>query len=84
MEIQQLIVGNTGWVIPPNDSNALAKAINKALKKNNPIKNYGCKERRTVKERIINNFSLEMMTKNYFNCGLMELIKFYIYETKFL
>ena len=26
-----LIVGNTGWVIPPNDSNALAKAINKAL-----------------------------------------------------
>ena len=60
-----LIVGNTGWVIPPNDSDALAKAINKALEEKQSNQKLWIQREKDCRNRVINNFSLEMMTKKY-------------------
>jgi glycosyltransferase involved in cell wall biosynthesis len=59
------IVGNTGWVIPPNNSNALAKAINKALEEKQSNQKKWMQRKKDCRHRVINNFSLEMMTKKY-------------------
>lgn len=60
-----LIVGNTGWVIPPNDSDALAQAINKALEEKQSNQKLWIQREKDCRNRVINNFSLEMMTKKY-------------------
>ena len=60
-----LIVGNTGWVIPPNDSDALAKAINKALEEKQSNQKLWIQREKDCRNRVINNFSLEIMTEKY-------------------
>lgn len=64
-----LIVGETGWVVPPSDSGALAKAIQEAL--DEPLT-----ERQTrgqaARERIVANFSLERMVEAYHKVWGME------------
>jgi glycosyltransferase involved in cell wall biosynthesis len=57
------IVGNTGWVVPPGDLNALANAIEKSL---NEIKHDQWALRCTsARERIQKNFSIKKMVTSY-------------------
>jgi len=61
----KLIVGETGWVVPPSQPAALADAILCAFeeKKHQPDK---WKERkRLARQRIVENFRLETMVENY-------------------
>jgi Glycosyltransferase len=60
-----IIVGDTGWVVPPKDSQALANAMLEAMeeKQNNP---QAWKARKQAcRERIVNNFSIEKMVDSY-------------------
>lgn len=60
-----LIVGDTGWVVPPRNAEALADAIEQALleKQNNP---EGWQQRKQAsRARIEENFSVETMIKKY-------------------
>lgn len=60
-----VIVGDTGWVVPPRDSQALARAILEAMeeKQNNPQAWQARKQ--ACRERIVNNFSIDKMVKSY-------------------
>ena len=58
-----LIVGQTGWVVPPKNSIKLAKAIEKALNEKDTIKwNYRCNKARL---RIKEKFSISKMIRLY-------------------
>ena len=58
-----LIVGNTGWVVPPANPVLLAQALEEAGKS---FKSNGDESRRIeVRKRVVNNFSLEKMTQSY-------------------
>jgi len=61
-----LIVGETGWVVPPSDTNALASGIADALE---AFKNKKEWEQRCqlAQRRIRDNFSLEKMISRYRN-----------------
>lgn len=59
------IVGDTGWVVPPNDAEALANAIIEALKEKQMNNSFWSQRENNCRQRIINNFSLEIMTKKY-------------------
>lgn len=60
-----VIVGETGWVVPPKDPQALARAILEAMeeKQNNPQAWQARKQ--ACRERIVNNFSIEKMVEGY-------------------
>lgn len=60
-----VIVGNTGWVVPPKNPQALAKAILEAMeeKENNSQTWYDRKL--ACRKRIVENFSIEKMVKSY-------------------
>ena len=58
-----LIIGKTGWVVPPRNSFKLAKSIENALKEKTTIKwSKRCKNARL---RIKKNFSIGNMIKSY-------------------
>jgi len=58
-----LIVGKSGWVVPPNDPNKLAKAIEIALKE---IKTRRWNKRcNLARLRIKINFDISKMIKSY-------------------
>ena len=60
-----LIVGDTGWVVPPGRPDLLALALEDAAKS---FKNESDTTRRTeTRNRVLNNFSLEKMTQSYVN-----------------
>jgi glycosyltransferase involved in cell wall biosynthesis len=57
------IVGNTGWVVPPKDPNALASAIEVALSERKSEKwQMRCK---AARKRIEENFSIARMVDGY-------------------
>jgi len=60
-----LIVGDTGWVVPPKNPQALADAILIAInqKKVDPI--TWASRKVACRKRIIDNFSIETMVKKY-------------------
>lgn len=60
------IVGETGWVVPVSNPNALAQAIIMAI---DEMQNTDKWDNRSVecRQRIINNYSLEKMTNCYIN-----------------
>ncbi|EKO3578430.1 glycosyltransferase [Vibrio metschnikovii] len=60
-----VIVGDTGWVAPPKNPQALAKAMLEAMeeKQNNPQAWQARKQ--ACRERIVNNFSIEKMVEGY-------------------
>lgn len=61
----RVIVGDTGWVVPPKDTHALANAILAAIeeKQNNPQAWQARKQ--ACRERIVSNFSIEKMVEGY-------------------
>lgn len=60
-----LIIGDTGWVVPPKNPQALAKAMIEAIdeKQNNPQAWQARKQ--ACREQIVNNFSIEKMVESY-------------------
>src|SRR5690554_6447100 len=60
-----LIVGDTGWVVPPRNAEALADAIEQALleKKNKP--EAWQQRKQASRARIEENFSVEKMVEKY-------------------
>ncbi len=60
-----LIVGDTGWVVPPKDPQALAKAMLEAMEEqqNNPQAWQARKQ--ACRERIVDNFSIKKMVEAY-------------------
>lgn len=60
-----LIVGDTGWIVPPRNPQALSRAMLEAIeeKHNNPI---AWEERKIAcRNRIVNHFSIEKMVIGY-------------------
>tara|TARA_B110000027_G_scaffold50434_2_gene55089 strand:+ start:2155 stop:4587 length:2433 start_codon:yes stop_codon:yes gene_type:complete len=56
------IVGNTGWVSPPNDPIALAKCLDSALKKSRrELNEHG----KISRKKIVNNFSIDRVKNQY-------------------
>ncbi len=62
-----LIIGGTGWVVPPKDPQALANAMFAAMeeKKNSPQAWQARKQ--ACRQRIVDNFSIEKMVSGYHN-----------------
>ena len=59
-----LIVGNTGWIVPPQDSESLAAAINCALEEMKDSTKWA-EKKQACRDRIVGNFSIEKMIKSY-------------------
>jgi len=60
-----LIVGDTGWVVNPQDSKALAKASIKALDEKKFYNESWEQRKKACRKRILENYSLEKMIKKY-------------------
>lgn len=60
-----LIVGDTGWITPPQDSAAIANGVNNAmlLHKNKP--DLWESRKQAARKRILNNFSIEKIVDAY-------------------
>jgi glycosyltransferase involved in cell wall biosynthesis len=60
----KLIVGGTGWVVPPSDSYALAQALKEAIDEiHNTVKWQARKE--SCRSRILESYSLDRMVDAY-------------------
>jgi len=59
------IVSDTGWVSPPNDHIALAKALIEAIEEKNNDKQSWVLRKQNCRDRIVLNFSLDKMIRNY-------------------
>ncbi len=57
------IVGKTGWIVPPNNSNKLAKALEEAINEVTTKKIY--QRQSKARLRIRKNFDLSKMLKSY-------------------
>ena len=56
------IVGETGWISPPNDPASLAKCLDNALKNSNrKLNEYG----KISRKKIIDNFSIDSVKNQY-------------------
>ena len=62
-----LIVGETGWIVPPSQSDALAGAIQSALEERLRTPDRWQARRRACRRRIGDRFSLEQMIQAYFS-----------------
>lgn len=60
----ELIVGNTGWVVPPRDPEALAVAIEAAVNERKSSAKWQARKE-TARQRIVENFSVEKMVESY-------------------
>ena len=70
-----LIVGNTGWIVPPSNSILLAKALEKAFYELESTEwNQRCTKARS---KISNNYDISIMIKNYNKLWLK------VYKTKY-
>lgn len=58
------IVGDTGWVVPPKDPEALAMAMNEALSMMADSSSWSARQQASS-DRVRNNFSIESMTAQY-------------------
>ena len=60
-----IIVGDTGWIVSPQDAKALAKSSIKALEEKKLYHESWKQRKKACRERIIENFSFEKMIKKY-------------------
>lgn len=60
-----IIVGNTGWVVPPKNPQALAKAMLEAMEEKQINPEGWQARKRACRQRIIDNFSIEKMVSGY-------------------
>ena len=60
-----LIVGNTGWVVPPSNSEQLFEAITKALSEKQTNADAWSARQQAARQRIEDNFSIETMVGKY-------------------
>jgi glycosyltransferase involved in cell wall biosynthesis len=60
-----IIVGDTGWVVPPGNSEALANALFEVVIAINDTRKWENRRRRS-REKIVNNYSMERMTDAYY------------------
>ena len=60
-----LIVGDTGWVVSPQDSKALAEASIKALEEKKFDNKSWEQRKKACRKRILENYSLEKMIRKY-------------------
>jgi glycosyltransferase involved in cell wall biosynthesis len=61
-----VIVGDTGWVVPPSNSELLANAISEAIAEMQDAGQWAVR-RSMCRDRVVLNFSLERMVNNYHN-----------------
>jgi glycosyltransferase involved in cell wall biosynthesis len=61
-----IIVGDTGWIVPPSSSKLLANAISEAITEMQNAEKWGMR-RSMCRDRVALNFSLERMVDNYHN-----------------
>ena len=61
-----VIVGDTGWVVPPSNSELLANAISEAIAEMQDAEQWVVR-RSMCRDRVVSNFSLERMVDNYNN-----------------
>jgi len=59
------IVRDTGWVVRPKDSEALANAIINASEEKELNKSIWLQRKKDCRKRVVENFSLEKMVKEY-------------------
>ncbi len=69
-----LIVGDTGWVVPPGNSEGLANALFEVLLAKSTTREWEERRRRS-RERIVDNFSMDRMTDAYFTVWKSLIIK---------
>jgi len=62
--VAALIVGETGWVVPPDDPYALAGAILQALHERKDVARWAARKA-AARERIVTQFSLDVMVRAY-------------------
>jgi len=67
------IVRDTGWVVRPKDSEALANAIIKASEEKELNKSIWLQRKTACRKRVVENFSLEKMVKEYKKVWLSEV-----------
>lgn len=60
-----LIVGDTGWVVPPSNSEQLFEAITKALNEKQTNADAWNARQQAARQRIEDNFSIETMVGKY-------------------
>jgi glycosyltransferase involved in cell wall biosynthesis len=60
------IVGDTGWIVPPSNSELLANAISEAIAEMQDAEQWVVR-RFMCRDRVVSNFSLERMVDNYNN-----------------
>ncbi len=60
-----VIVGETGWVVPPKNPEALAEAIIKAIEEKETAPQAWKARKQACRRRIVENFSIEKMIENY-------------------
>lgn len=59
------IVGNTGWIVQPKDSKAMADACAQAFNEKEQNNDHWKKRKEACRERIIENFNFEKMLNKY-------------------
>lgn len=59
-----VIVGSTGWVVPPSSPQSLAEAVIKACNERNNRKEWGFRQE-LARKRVVENFSIENMINLY-------------------
>jgi len=59
-----VIVGDTGWIVPPSNSELLANAISEAIAEMQDLEKWAVRKS-MCRDRVVLNYSLERMIDNY-------------------
>lgn len=59
-----VIVGQTGWIVPPKSPKALAKAIENAIEESKKTERWS-KRKTKARERIRKNFEIDCVVEKY-------------------